>query len=192
MTSRGPVVVYRDRQPADGEVRDGQSEIRDIYLIRLERGRWTSPLRVNADNWLINGCPDNGPAVDASGERVAVAWWTAAGDSPMVKVAFSENSGDSFGAAIRLDQGRGDGQVTVALLENGAVVGWLEKQETWARWVAPDGRMSAAVSLGASPLRSRLPRWVEKDGSIFAVWTAQVENGDKQIRAARLRTGSKS
>jgi hypothetical protein len=187
MTSRGPVVVYRDRQPADGEIRDGQSEIRDIYLIRLERGRWTSPLRVNADNWLINGCPDNGPAIDAQGERVAVAWFTAAGDSPMVKVAFSENSGDNFSAAMRLDQGSGDGQVTVALLEHGAVVGWLENQAAWARWVSPDGQMSAAVSLGPSPIRSRLPRWLAREDGIIAVWTGQMQNDERQVRISKLR-----
>lgn len=187
LTSRGPVVVYRDRQHKKGKADDGQSEIRDIHLIRLERGHWTPPLRVHADNWMINGCPDNGPAIDANGERVAVAWWTAAGDSPMVKVAFSENSGESFGAAIRLDQGSGDGQVTVVLLENGAVVGWLEKGETWARWVAPDGRMSAAVSLGPSPLRSRLPRWIESEGAVTAVWTSKTLNDERQVRISKLR-----
>lgn len=187
MTSRGPVVVYRDRQPAEREVHFGLSEIRDIHLIRLEGGRWRSPVRVNADNWLVTACPDNGPAVDAEGERVAVAWWTAAGDSPMVKIAFSENAGNSFGAALRLDQGNGDGQVTVALLGEGAIVGWLEQGETWARWVAPDGRMSAMVSLGPSPHRSRLPRWLASDGSLFAVWTSKTANDATQVRVSQLR-----
>jgi hypothetical protein len=187
ITSRGPVVVYRDRQPMSGEVRDGQSEIRDIHLIRLEQGRWTLPLRVHADNWIIDGCPDNGPAVDASGERVAVAWWTAAGDSPMVKVAFSENNGNSFGKAFRLDQGNGDGQVTVTLLKNGAIIGWLEQGETWVRWIAPDGQMSAAVSLGPSPIRSRLPRWIEREDAVIAVWTSQMQNDERQVRISKLR-----
>ena len=40
MTSRGPVVVYRDRSP---------DEIRDIGILRRVDGKWTQPAIVHAD-----------------------------------------------------------------------------------------------------------------------------------------------
>ena len=40
------------------------------------------PRTLAADGWEINGCPVNGPAVAADGAKVAVAWFTAAGDRP--------------------------------------------------------------------------------------------------------------
>src|SRR5690349_13583594 len=56
ITSQGPITVYRDRSP---------SEVRDIYIVRQVNGSWTKPQPVFADNWEINGCPVNGPAVAA-------------------------------------------------------------------------------------------------------------------------------
>jgi hypothetical protein len=44
---------------------------------------------VHSDNWKIDACPVNGPAIAATGRRVAVAWFTAANDTARVKLAFS-------------------------------------------------------------------------------------------------------
>ncbi len=190
-TSRGPVVVYRDRVTPDGvspkDVRDDLGSIRDIHLARLERGHWTTPRRVHADNWIINACPDNGPAVDARDEGLVVAWWTAADNRPRVSAAFSSNAGDSFTAAIPIDAGAPNGQVTVALMPDGrsAVVGWQEKGQTWARWVSANGALGQPLALGASPGRSRLPRWIVEDGHVLAAWTAE-DNGARTVRVSRL------
>ena len=61
MTAKGPLVVYRDRS---------ENEIRDISLIRFSDGEWTAPRSVHKDNWQINGCPVNGPAVSARNNLV--------------------------------------------------------------------------------------------------------------------------
>ena len=181
VTARGAVVVYRDRQEAPGtqpsQVQDDRPTVRDIYIARLEAGHWTQPRLVHADNWVINACPDNGPAVDASGNNVAVAWWTGANDTPKVQIAFSSDAGDTFRPAIRVDAARGEGQVTVALLPRGraAVVGWLEDGQTWARWVSSTGVAGPAVALGRSPHHSRLPKWIVDDHSVMAVWTSKVD-----------------
>ena len=192
VTEKGPVVVYRGRQDPPGtkasEVRTDRATVRDIYIARMESRGWTKPHLVHADNWVINACPDNGPSVDATGGDVAVAWWTRANDNPQVRMAFSSDSGDTFGRAIRVDSGKGEGQVTVTLLRGGkaAIVGWLEGGQTWARCVAPAGALSLPVPLGPSPRHSRLPRWVlEGDHSVIAVWTAKP--GDTpEVRVSRI------
>ena len=101
MTADGPVVVYRDRS---------EQEIRDISIVRLRDGKWSQPRSVFEDNWKINGCPVNGPSVAAAGRRVAVAWFTGADKTPRVKVAFSDDAGETFGQPVALDDGNPAGR----------------------------------------------------------------------------------
>ena len=112
------LVVYRDRT-AD--------EIRDISLVRLVDGFWSEPATIHADGWEIRGCPVNGPAIDAQGRRAVVAWFTAAQDTPIVNVAFSDDAGESFEDAFRIDMGEAAGRVDVVQLHDGsALVSWVE------------------------------------------------------------------
>jgi hypothetical protein len=117
VTSQGPIAVYRDRS---------QTEVRDIYIVRQVNGSWTRPQVVFADNWQINGCPVNGPSVAADGARVVVAWFTSAGNTPRVKVAFSQDAGVTFSQPIQVDDGETVGRVDALLLPDGsALVCWL-------------------------------------------------------------------
>lgn len=117
LTSDGVVAVYRDRS---------ENEVRDIYLVRRASGSWATPQEVYSDNWEINGCPVNGPAIAASGRNVAVAWFTGSGGKPSVKVAFSADAGATFGTPIQVDDGETQGRVDVLLLpDNSALVCWL-------------------------------------------------------------------
>ena len=100
-TSDGPIVVFRDRS---------LDEIRDIYIVRFEDGEWSEPTAVHHDGWEIAGCPVNGPAVVASGDFVAVAWFTAADDEPRTRLAVSEDGGRTFSRPTDLAGGRGAGR----------------------------------------------------------------------------------
>ena len=124
------------------------SEVRDIRVVRSTPGGWSAPLSVADDGWVIASCPVNGPAVDASGDLVAVTWFTAANDSPRVKVAWSQDGGRSFGAPHQVagpgEIGQPLGRVDVALAPEGyALVTWLHEREGTAAIIlaalAPDG-----------------------------------------------------
>src|SRR5688500_8819666 len=71
MTAAGPIVAYRNR---------AADEIRDIYVTRRVNGKWTPGVPVHDDLWKIAACPVNGPSIDASGNRVAIAWFAAPND----------------------------------------------------------------------------------------------------------------
>lgn len=191
-TGRGPVVVFRGRQETPGtkpsEVRGDRPTVRDIYIKRLQDGQWSQARLVHQDSWVINACPDNGPAVDSQGDKVAVAWWTRSEDDPKVLVAFSRDAGDSFTPAFRVDAGKAEGQVTVALLPlgDGAVIGWLEGGKAWARLVSSNGIAGSPVLLGNSPRHSRLPKWLWVDGGVTAVWTS-LENEVRQVQVSRIQ-----
>ena len=67
----GGLLVYRDRSVGD---------VRDIAIVRIRDGGFEPPRIVHADGWVIRGCPVNGPALAMRDDRVAVLWFTAAGD----------------------------------------------------------------------------------------------------------------
>lgn len=184
LTARGPVAVYRDRSP---------DEIRDIAIVRFVDGRWTTPRPVHEDGWRIPGCPVNGPAVAADGERVAVAWYTMAADTPRVRVAFSDDAGVRFGAPLRVDGGDPVGRVDVLLLDDGsAVVSWLERvgedAEIRIRRVARDGQLGPArVISPTSPARSSgFPRMARAGDVLLLAWTDPAEPSRVRSAVARL------
>jgi hypothetical protein len=165
----GPIVVYRDRSP---------DEKRDIFIVRALAGGWSEPRPVATDEWVINGCPVNGPAVAADGDRVAVAWFTAAGGKPMVKVALSSDSGASFAAPVVVSDARPLGRVDVAVVDQGgAVVLWLEQGEGGAaalsmRRVTAFGSPGPPVTLAASTgaRSSGFPRMARVGGRLVIAW----------------------
>ena len=117
VTAAGPVVVYRDRS-AD--------EVRDIRIVSRREGAWGAPRPVAEDDWRIAACPVNGPAVAARDAIVAVAWFTAAADTPRVRVAFSDDAGSRFAQPVDLASGAVSGRVGIVLLDDGdAVVSWV-------------------------------------------------------------------
>jgi hypothetical protein len=179
----GPVVVYRDRSSA---------EIRDIYAATLRDGAWTTPAAVHADGWHIEGCPVNGPAVAADGERVVVAWYTMADDSARVRLAFSDDGGRTFAEPVRVDDGDPEGRVDVLLLDDGrAFVSWLERGDSVtvrARTVTPDGVRSAAIVVaGTSAARnSGFPRMVRSGDRFIFAWTEPGEPSQVHVAATSL------
>ena len=178
----GPVVFYRDRSP---------DEVRDIVVTRLTGGAWTPPTPVHADGWVIGGCPVNGPAADADGADVAVAWFTAAGEAPRVQVAFSRDAGATFGPPVRVDDGDGAGRVDLLLMPAGpAFVVWLENvrdgAELRGRLVAADGTVGPSRRLAATSATraSGFPRMARAADDVVLLWT---EPGDpSRIRGAVL------
>ena len=171
VTSEGTLVVYRDRS---------DKEIRDIYYTRLTAsGRWTEPRPVHADGWQLDGCPINGPSVAARGRRAAVAWFTMAGGSPHLRVAFSKDAGASFGAPIEAGDGDPLGRVDVLLLEDGdAAVCWLERTEGGAevrvRRVSASGTRGASVKVAApgAARSSGFPQMAQHRGRLVFAWTS--------------------
>jgi hypothetical protein len=139
MTASGPVVAYRDRS---------DDEVRDISIVRRTASGWSKPKPVHADDWHIKGCPVNGPQLDARGNDVVIAWFTAAQDDPRVNVAFSHDGGATFGAPIRVDPGKPTGRVDVAFAGDGAIVSWVADGALHARRVGLDGTLAAIKRVG--------------------------------------------
>lgn len=169
LTSEGPIAAYRDRS---------NEEVRDIYFVRRQNDKWSEPRPVHADGWQINGCPVNGPSVAADGRRVAVAWFTEAGDAPRVKVAFSEDAGANFGGPVEVDDGDAMGRVDVALLADGsALVCWMwgsaEGGAHKVRRVSRDGALGPVTVIASSDVSrsSGFPRMTRLGDAAYFAWT---------------------
>ena len=177
------VVAYRDRSAG---------EVRDISVAWLDDGRWSEPAPVHADGWHTPGCPVNGPAVDMAGERLAVAWFSAAGDTAKVLLSFSDDGGHAFGPAVRVDGGDPLGRVDVALLEDrSALVSWVEVDAKQAkiqvRSVDEAGRAGETLTVArtSTARASGFPRMVRSGRRVFFAWT---EAGDvPQVKVATAR-----
>ena len=186
VTAEGPIVTYRDRSP---------DEIRDIYVTRRIGGKWTTGAPVHADNWKVDFCPVNGPAIAADERRVALAWFTAANDSARVKVAFSDDAGARFGAPVRVDEGNPAGRVDVAMLPDGnALVTWIERigGDTAAvrlRRVSRDGTLGATrtVARSSAARASGFPRMVISGPDVVFAWTEPGKPSHVRVARAALR-----
>lgn len=118
-TPKGLLVAYRDHTPQD---------IRDIAVIRFENSRWLTSKTLNPDKWEINACPVNGAAAAARDNRVAIAWYTEAQDSPRTQFVLSSDGGATFAKPVRISTGNSFGHTSVVLDNQGnALVSWLEE-----------------------------------------------------------------
>ena len=186
-TADGAVLVYRDRS---------QAEIRDIYAARFDGKVWSKPARVHADDWKMPACPVNGPSVAAQDKNVAVAWYTAAGDIPTVKLARSADGGATFAEPLTVDTGAAtQGRVAVALDAQQVWLVWLREeagaQSLWLARYSPDLskqlQRTKLADLQGKGRATGFPKLVLNGAAAHVVWT-DVIDGVPQLRGVRLTT----
>ena len=184
--SDGWLVVYRDRTP---------DEIRDIFVRRQTADGWSEPVSVGTDRWRIEGCPVNGPAIAASGSSVAVAWFTAAGGRPQVRLARSHDSGATFEPPVEIDGAGAVGHVGVALLQDdSALVSWWRRSaagaELGTRRVSAGGEAGPVRSIGTTSAArpEDVPQIARSGSRLIAAWT---ERGDvTRVKSAFAEVGA--
>lgn len=185
MTSKGALVVYRDRT---------EDEIRDIYSTRFDGKTWSAPKAVHADRWTMPACPVNGPSMAAQGSEVYVAWYTAANNTPTLSVARSMDAGATFGKPLDVQRGLDvQGRVDIAFDGKQVWVAWLNEsasgQSLWlARYDAALSRQLERIEVAKLQGRGRgsgFPQLALRDGSAWLVWT-DVVNKQPHLRGARV------
>lgn len=190
-TPDGIVTAFRDRT---------DKEIRDIHVTRLEDGKWTDAQPVHHDNWEIDSCPVNGPAISANGRAMAIAWFTAVSGQGHAYAAFSPDAGRTWGDPIRLDEQASTGRVDIEMLDDGtAVASWVEfanqQGQFKARRISASAPASAAVAIqGTAGGRvGGFPRMVRQGEELLLVWSESVDGehaehgGSVQIKGAVAR-----
>lgn len=179
------LVAYRDRSA---------NEVRDIAVIRrVGTENWSAPKAVHTDNWQISACPVNGPSIAADGNKVAIAWFTEAGDSPRVNIAFSSDGGVTFGNKIQVDDGKTVGRVDALLLPDGsALVCWLagtvEEGAIKVRRVQSDGTTGPVATIAKTDISrsSGFPRMARLQDEVFFAWTEFGKPSHVRVASANV------
>lgn len=154
--------------------------VRDIAIARSQdAGRtFSDPVRVSADNWRIDACPDDGPALAIAGDgALHVAWPTMVtdGGKPRIGVfeAVSTDGGATFSPRTRVDTGDGSAahpRVTLASDGRPAVV-WDEVAASVRRVRLRIGT-DAPRTVSAGTVASYPAIATARDGLVIA-WTDQ-------------------
>ncbi|MCH2136754.1 MAG: glycoside hydrolase [Phycisphaerales bacterium] len=166
----GPAVVVRDRGP---------EEERDIAIVRNVAGTWLKSEPVSAGGWKINGCPVNGPRIEADGATAAVVWASGGGDHPGLNLAWSSDGGATFEAPIQIDTPGTQGRPALTLVDDGALVAWLDSDDAdqWlqVRFVSNDGQLGPVELLARVPegRRAGIPQMVRTGDHLIVAWTAK-------------------
>ena len=181
-TPQAAIVAYRDRSP---------EEVRDISVVRFAGGAWSKPVTMK-DGWQIGGCPVNGPALAAQGNRVALAWFTGAGNKPVVKLAHSADSGRTWSAPVALSAGVPLGRTSAAITADGTThVAWVDHNDgngrLLVRRMSKAGVLTEAETL--TPMRtdrsSGYPRLLADGNAIIYAWTDIAADRTTRVKIAR-------
>lgn len=176
MAESGPIAVYRNRT---------EDEVRDIYVSRNVDGEWQEGFALANDGWVISGCPVNGPSIAATDKRVVVAWFTAANNKPMVKVALSSNNGKTFSEPLEVASKNVTGHVAIAMIDRDTfAISWLKKNrkgtyEVSLRGLSFDGRMGRVETIGKTAVARTFPQMVRVRDELVFAWTDTMNDRSK-------------
>jgi hypothetical protein len=155
--------------------------IRDIAVARSTDGgaSFSAPVRVSEDNWKIDACPDDGPAmaIDAS-NALHVVWPTLAHDPSGDRMAIFETSSTDGGATFaprrRVDSAMASSaHPRLAVGADGPAVVWDElangERRAWIRLGTGSaepitGEPSATYPAIAATARGFVLGWTQQDG----------------------------
>jgi len=180
IATSGPIAVYRDRST---------DEIRDIHVTRFVDGKWQIAKPVASDDWKIAGCPVNGPSISADGNTVAIAWFTAA-KSPLVNVAISTDSGESFSEPIEIVRGETLGRVATVIFDDGSLaVSWLASDNTSSssvniRRVMHDATLGPIHVVTNAATAMSVPQMVRVNTELVIAWTETKDDGAHVVSAS--------
>jgi len=190
----GLTVAYRDR---------AEDEVRDIAVLHLGDGVTFERNDPPADNWLIPGCPVNGPSLARQVKNMGMAWFTLdtglmgkAEPKPAVKASFGTVAG-GFGLPMRVDLGAPIGRAAAAMTLAGRMhVAWLERTPApeggWpegavptARWMLRDmGTQSRRAPNLLAPLQLAEVPATRASGFASILWSRASKDGESGLLVA--------
>ena len=171
--------------------------IRDIaFTMSRDGGRtFSDPLRVSDDRWVLDGCPENGPAMAVDGrQRVHIVWPTLVGGQapdaePTLDLFYaSSTNGQSFTPRRRLPAQGLPRHVNIAALPDDSLVAVWEEQAAGTR------RVVLARARGGEPFTRRIvsggerasyPVVASTETATLVAWTSE-SNGRSSIQVSRV------
>lgn len=167
------------------------------FAMSLDGGRrFSDPLRVSEDNWMLEGCPDDGPAlhVDPAG-RIHIVWPAVVQESGApVKALFHAMSADgrAFGPRVRIPTRGQANHPQLAVARDGTLhLAWDEAAAGTRQIVTGSGRVDQVglVTFSRTPLTGAAgvyPMVAAVENGALVAWTAGPP-ATSVVRVARVR-----
>jgi hypothetical protein len=172
--------------------------MRDIAFAKSSDGRRFGPLvKVSEDNWELNGCPEDGPAmaIDRAGV-IHIAWTTLINEGEQQKALFYATSRDgktfSRRARVPTDGVTNPGHPQIVLAtDRGATIVWDETANRSRRismnHAFPSGTFGTPQALSGGDSASNPVIARTGDGDLLVAWTSRSANEESVIRVRRFR-----
>jgi hypothetical protein len=162
--------------------------IRDIaFTVSHDGGRtFAAPVRVSSDGWMIDGCPENGPAltVDSSG-AVHVVWPTLVQEKrkePTLALFHAvTHNGRTFSPRERIDTEGTPRHPQVVPTSRGLVTAWDEEVAGGNRRVVLNRSGSRVV---VSAARAQTPALADTGDGVAIAW---AEGSERSVVRVELR-----
>jgi hypothetical protein len=145
---------------------------------------FAAPVRVADDRWKLFGCPESGPVTAVQGNKLIVAWYTATGEHPGIRIAASQDGGQTFSKEISVSKGienanhpylsmADDGTIALVFSGRRATKGGDWNSLTpYALRIDTKGRVSSTTTVPADASGERYPTAsLSPDGDIYVVWS---------------------
>ncbi len=142
------------------------------------------PVRIANDHWKLFGCPESGPVTASQGNKLIVAWYTATGGHPGIRLTSSSNGGQTFSKELDISKGiEGANHPYLSMADDGTIaLVFSGRQSTkggdwnsltpYALRINTRGRVSATSRIPADASGERYPTAsLSPDGDIYAVWS---------------------
>jgi hypothetical protein len=161
--------------------------LRDIaFASSQDSGRtFSAPLRVSEDNWQLDGCPDDGPAMAVDDDnRVHLIWPTRVLDDrqrPTVGLFYASRDGGQFSQRLRLPTDGVPHHPQVAVASDVLLAAWDELRNG-----------TRQVVLARASLRephNGFSRWIVS-GSARGIYPSMVVTAEGAVVAWTARTGA--
>jgi hypothetical protein len=165
-----------------------EGNIRDIAFTRSsDNGRtFAPPLRVSDDNWVLDGCPENGPAmVVDDARRIHIVWPTlvpsaARNSEPTLALFYAMSvDGKRFTARQRIPTDGVPRHPQMIVAPNGGlIVGWDEQARGTRRIAVARGSIDAkgVAQFAKLPVgdgtRAEYPALASVEGGVLVAWTS--------------------
>ena len=156
--------------------------VRDIAVARsVDGGRtFSSPVRVSADNWRIDACPDDGPAMALDpGGALHVVWPTLVGGGRDAHIAIfeaeSRDGGATFTPRVRIsDPTAAASHPRIATSASGtAEIVWDEVVNSSRRVRMREAAAEPALTFGSGA--AGYPAVAASSGGFVVAWTEQQD-----------------
>ena len=175
----GSAVVYRDRLP---------QEIRDISLVHLKNDGSAKPSRIQKDNWVMPGCPVNGPSIATNGNIIAVSRFTVIKNKAKIILKLFKDGQVKSGKEIILDENVPVGRCVTVCSKDSVYNIWIgvDKNQSVLRMaeVSLFGKIKRKMTLVPidEDRSSGMPRAIFINNYLWVSWT-----DSNQVRLGRLK-----